>query len=578
MSKFDSYVCRFKEDQEQILAKTKGYQGEVTRAMLATLEFGVKTVKSETEEQRFRNWLAQELKKAWKRLTKLDDMGVKDAKLFSAELRVDCLICLYESTNDLHPTRDQEADLIVGWSKQRKAMRQPRGKNEVGRKRELGPGAVNRPDKRAKLASERSKREVLTPIPMKKGGVPATNHLTSSKETAEVRPGMHHKQPHHEIGRPVSRPGLHQKRKRPVRRSVTARKMLKELHTNGVSPSPSVSPPKHPRTDPVDELESLHQRKKLMLLCDVDETLVSTGCDDPRASKCLWHPKLSKNFIKLDFKDPKVPPGKVFYSMLRPGLREFLKSVSELYDVVMYSAGTRPYLENLFSKIDPGGLPMRSIISMHDVEVDSQRKVFTAAFPYRDQCVIIDDIATVWTTPQDVYTIPRFAFWERTGSVSDLTKDYEKDNELAQCLETLKSVHSTYYKCLDGHKPKSSPEIMRNIVTSEGRNLRYLWGDLHPIPLYPPLPRVRAPLCINLLRKGECEGCQLFHPIPPNGTIQYGQPISLCHRYCAGDCNFKSPPGSQCARGYHWTENEEQHFRHTGCLPARKVVKKAKAV
>ena len=40
----------------------------------------------------------------------------------------------------------------------------------------------------------------------------------------------------------------------------------------------------------------------------------------------------------------------------RPGVEKFLMDMSEVYDLVLYTAGTRPYAENVMKSVDPSNL------------------------------------------------------------------------------------------------------------------------------------------------------------------------------------------------------------------------------
>lgn len=90
------------------------------------------------------------------------------------------------------------------------------------------------------------------------------------------------------------------------------------------------------------------------------------------------------------------------------------------------------------------------------------------------------------------------------------------------------------------------------------------------IPRYAGLSKDRKPLCPYFLQCGECpdEGCDLEHPEAK--SIQQGMPLQLCYKACVNACN-SAEPGSKCALGYHWTEQEEAHYRSTGMVPAQSL-------
>ena len=76
---------------------------------------------------------------------------------------------------------------------------------------------------------------------------------------------------------------------------------------------------------------------KDILVLDMDETLLHT--DSPAKFDCHYD-----FLINLD--------DEIMGINLRPGIYEFLKDSSKLYDLVLYSAGKRDYVEEIVSKID----------------------------------------------------------------------------------------------------------------------------------------------------------------------------------------------------------------------------------
>jgi len=91
------------------------------------------------------------------------------------------------------------------------------------------------------------------------------------------------------------------------------------------------------------------------------------------------------------------------------------------------------------------------------------------------------------------------------------------------------------------------------------------------IPRYAGLSKDRKPLCPYFLQCDQCpdEGCELEHP--ERKTIyQQGMPLLLCYAGCVRKCKSVEP-GECCGLGYHWTEQEEAHFRATGMVPAQSL-------
>lgn len=83
---------------------------------------------------------------------------------------------------------------------------------------------------------------------------------------------------------------------------------------------------------------SINQRKTLVL--EIDETLVYSTLDSPKG---LYDKEI---VISYDGEPVKI------FVMKRPYLMQFLNHMSELYEVVIYTAGIKQYAENIVKYID----------------------------------------------------------------------------------------------------------------------------------------------------------------------------------------------------------------------------------
>lgn len=72
--------------------------------------------------------------------------------------------------------------------------------------------------------------------------------------------------------------------------------------------------------------------------------------------------------------------------MVRPGLEEFLKEINELYELHIYTMGTRDYAEAVAKEIDPNGSIFKERILSRD---ESGSKV-------KRQMTVKDDIHLCW--------------------------------------------------------------------------------------------------------------------------------------------------------------------------------------
>ncbi|XP_028802602.1 CTD small phosphatase-like protein 2 [Neltuma alba] len=104
-------------------------------------------------------------------------------------------------------------------------------------------------------------------------------------------------------------------------------------------------------------------KKKHTLVLDLDETLVHS----------TWEPcygvDFTIHFADNDNKDQTV------YVRKRPFLEVFLKRVSEIFEVIIFTASQRCYAEKLLDVLDPDGK-------------------FFSGRRYRDSCILLDEVYT----------------------------------------------------------------------------------------------------------------------------------------------------------------------------------------
>lgn len=103
-------------------------------------------------------------------------------------------------------------------------------------------------------------------------------------------------------------------------KSKTHKESNESNYNNSINESPYIPP----------QSEKMKGRKTLVL--DLDETLI--------------HSRLKEN----------EKPNNSKKILIRPGLNEFLKKVSELYEVVIYTASLKKYADSIIDAIDPNKL------------------------------------------------------------------------------------------------------------------------------------------------------------------------------------------------------------------------------
>ncbi|GAA5985321.1 hypothetical protein JCM11641_005393 [Rhodosporidiobolus odoratus] len=196
--------------------------------------------------------------------------------------------------------------------------------------------------------------------------------------------------------------------------------------------------------------------KKLSLIVDLDQTIVHATVD-PTVGEWLQDPK-NPNYKALEgvgkfklvdeapakSKKRKRPPrtepveeeeeddeegdGCWYYIKMRSGLTDFLKRISRIYEMHVYTMGTRAYAKEVCKVIDPDGGLFGGRILSRDESGSMTRKSLQRLFPCdTNMVVIIDDRADVWDgSPHLVKTIP-YEFFVGIGDINAAFLPKKKD-------------------------------------------------------------------------------------------------------------------------------------------------------
>ena len=148
--------------------------------------------------------------------------------------------------------------------------------------------------------------------------------------------------------------------------------------------------------------------KKLSLVLDLDQTVLHATKD--LATESIVQGR--SDIHRVTFAD--CAPGEIYYIKLRPGLRTFLEAMAPLFELHVYTMGSRSYARAVVRLFDPeGALFYDRILSRDDVvDFDSftsgeQRKNLKRIFPADDSTVlIVDDRADVWDYCPNLIPVP----------------------------------------------------------------------------------------------------------------------------------------------------------------------------
>ncbi|PIG80039.1 RNA polymerase II subunit A C-terminal domain phosphatase [Aspergillus arachidicola] len=151
-----------------------------------------------------------------------------------------------------------------------------------------------------------------------------------------------------------------------------------------------------------DAKRRLLSNRKLSLVVDLDQTIIHATVD-PTVGEWMEdkdnpnHQALSdvRAFQLVD--DGPGMRGCWYYVKLRPGLESFLQNVSELFELHIYTMGTRAYAQHIASIIDPDRKLFGDRILSRDESGSLTAKNLHRLFPVDTKMVvIIDDRGDVW--------------------------------------------------------------------------------------------------------------------------------------------------------------------------------------
>lgn len=194
----------------------------------------------------------------------------------------------------------------------------------------------------------------------------------------------------------------------------------------------------------------LKASKKLSLIVDLDQTIVHATVD-PTVGEWLQDPsnpnykaligstkrfKLGENedwtqsgFVGAEGDEEEEEKGGCWYYVkMRPGLQKFLHDVSELYEMHVYTMGTRAYASEVCKIIDPDGGLFGGRILSRDESGSMTRKSLQRLFPCdTSMVVIIDDRADVWDGSPNLVKVVPYEFFVGIGDINAAFLPKKKD-------------------------------------------------------------------------------------------------------------------------------------------------------
>ncbi|KAK4225681.1 hypothetical protein QBC38DRAFT_253467 [Podospora fimiseda] len=164
--------------------------------------------------------------------------------------------------------------------------------------------------------------------------------------------------------------------------------------------------------------------RRLSLVVDLDQTIIQ-ACIDPTVGQWMQDPtnpnydavKTVKTFQLND--DP--PKDRIWYYIkMRPGLEDFLKRISTMYEMHVYTMGTRNYAQGVASAVDPEKRYFGNRIISRDENGNLYAKSLQRLFPVStNMVVIIDDRSDVWPRNRpNLIKVTPFDFFKGIGDIN----------------------------------------------------------------------------------------------------------------------------------------------------------------
>ncbi|KAL9226456.1 hypothetical protein vseg_002267 [Gypsophila vaccaria] len=215
------------------------------------------------------------------------------------------------------------------------------------------------------------------------------------------------------------------------------------------------------------DLRAVLTRKKLNLILDLDNTLLNSKQTEKFTSK-------DKQRVVSNPKNLYEVEGESRMVKLRPGAREFLKKARDMFELSIYTMGTRDYAHKMADLLAVGsGLDGRSmfgkIISREDC-TEVGKKGLDVVLSSKRVVLIVDDKEDVWedSCKANVVKIKSYRFFRERKAIKKVEHE-DMDRGLRKVLSTLSSVHSTFYEDNSGGRDYLNRDVRQVLAMVRGK-------------------------------------------------------------------------------------------------------------
>ncbi|GFY40470.1 RNA polymerase II subunit A C-terminal domain phosphatase [Trichonephila inaurata madagascariensis] len=226
-----------------------------------------------------------------------------------------------------------------------------------------------------------------------------------------------------------------------------------------------------------DDETRLLKNRKLVLLVDLDQTLIHTTNDNvPEELPDVFHFQLYGSYSPW------------YHTKLRPGTVTFLENISKYYELHICTFGARLYAHKIAKILDPKGTFFSHRILSRDECFDATSKTgnLKGLFPRGDNMVcIIDDREDVWNFAPNVIHVKPYSYFRNTGDINapppSSPPQYPKDQSVktqsspaqspAQDQPANPAIQpSQNLKQAQSAKPIKQPSPVENLIQDQSSN------------------------------------------------------------------------------------------------------------
>ncbi|XP_072531578.1 RNA polymerase II subunit A C-terminal domain phosphatase isoform X2 [Salminus brasiliensis] len=159
-----------------------------------------------------------------------------------------------------------------------------------------------------------------------------------------------------------------------------------------------------------EDQKRLQRNRKLVLMVDLDQTLIHTTEQHCQrmSNKGIFHFQLGRGEPML-------------HTRLRPYCKEFLEKIAKMYELHVFTFGSRLYAHTIAGFLDPEKKLFSHRILSRDECIDPFSKTgnLRNLFPCGDSMVcIIDDREDVWKFAPNLITVRKYVYFKGTGDIN----------------------------------------------------------------------------------------------------------------------------------------------------------------